>query len=33
LAGEEHVDLQARLYPLGTARALAHILGHIRREE
>jgi len=29
VAGEEHVDLQVRLYPLGTARALAHILAHI----
>jgi 8-oxo-dGTP pyrophosphatase MutT (NUDIX family) len=33
VAGEEHVDLQVRLYPLGTARALAHVLRHIRREE
>jgi len=33
VAGKEHVDLQVRLYPLGTARALAHVLGHIRREE
>lgn len=30
VAGEERVDSQARLYPLGTARALAHILRHIR---
>jgi 8-oxo-dGTP pyrophosphatase MutT (NUDIX family) len=33
VAGEGPVDLQVRLYPLGTARALAHILRHIRREE
>ncbi len=33
VAGEGHVDLQVQLYPLGTARALAHILRHIRREE
>jgi len=33
VAGEEHVDLQVRLYPLGTARALAHVLRHIRLEE
>lgn len=33
VAGEEHVDLQVRLYPLGTARALAHVLSHIRCEE
>jgi 8-oxo-dGTP pyrophosphatase MutT (NUDIX family) len=32
VAGEERVDLQVRLYPLGTARALAHILCHIRLE-
>lgn len=30
VAGEERVDSQVRLYPLGTARALAHILRHIR---
>lgn len=30
VAGEEHVDLQVRLYPLGTARALARVLCHIR---
>jgi 8-oxo-dGTP pyrophosphatase MutT (NUDIX family) len=28
LAGEEQVDLDVRLYPLGTARALAHIFRH-----
>ncbi len=33
VAGEEGVDLQVRLYPLGTARALAHVLAHIRRAE
>jgi 8-oxo-dGTP pyrophosphatase MutT (NUDIX family) len=33
VAGEEHVDFQVRLYPLGTARALAHVLRHIRLEE
>lgn len=32
LAGQERVDLQIRLYPLGTARALAHILRHIEPE-
>jgi len=26
VAGGEHIDLQVRLYPLGTARALAHVL-------
>lgn len=31
VAGAERVDLQVRLYPLGTARALAHVLRHIRR--
>jgi 8-oxo-dGTP pyrophosphatase MutT (NUDIX family) len=30
VAGQERVDLQTRLYPLGTARALAHILCHIQ---
>ena len=29
LAGIQSVDLQVRLYPLGTAEALAHILRHI----
>jgi 8-oxo-dGTP pyrophosphatase MutT (NUDIX family) len=33
VAGGEQVDLQVRLYPLGTARALAYILRHIGREE
>jgi 8-oxo-dGTP pyrophosphatase MutT (NUDIX family) len=33
VTGEEYLDLQVRLYPLGTARALAHVLGHVRREE
>ena len=33
VAGEEYADLQLRLYPLGTARALAHILGEIKLEE
>jgi 8-oxo-dGTP pyrophosphatase MutT (NUDIX family) len=33
VAGEGSVDLRVRLDPLGTARALAHVLGHIRREE
>jgi len=32
VAGEEHVDTQVRLYPLGTARALAFILRGIRLE-
>jgi 8-oxo-dGTP pyrophosphatase MutT (NUDIX family) len=32
VAEEERVDSQVRLYPLGTARALAHILCHIRLE-
>lgn len=30
VAGEGRVDSQVRLYPLGTARALAHILCHIQ---
>ena len=29
-AGRERIDRQVRLYPLGTARALAHVLCHIR---
>jgi hypothetical protein len=33
VVGEEHVDLQVRLYPLGTARALARVLCHIRLDE
>jgi 8-oxo-dGTP pyrophosphatase MutT (NUDIX family) len=33
VAGAEYVDLQIRLYPLGTARALAHVLRHLRFEE
>ncbi len=33
VAGEKQVDVQVRLYPLGTARSLAHILCHIKREE
>jgi 8-oxo-dGTP pyrophosphatase MutT (NUDIX family) len=32
VVGEEHVDLQVRLYPLGTASALAHILRELRLE-
>lgn len=31
IAGGEDVDMQVRLYPLGTARALAHVLRHIGR--
>ena len=31
LAGGEQVDRQVRLYPLGTAAALAHILGQINK--
>jgi 8-oxo-dGTP pyrophosphatase MutT (NUDIX family) len=33
VVGEEHIDLRVRLYPLGTASAIAHILRHIRLEE
>jgi 8-oxo-dGTP pyrophosphatase MutT (NUDIX family) len=33
VAGKEHADLHVRLYPLGTARALAHVLHHLRLEE
>jgi len=32
IAGGERVDSQVRLYPLGTARALAHVLRHIGPE-
>jgi 8-oxo-dGTP pyrophosphatase MutT (NUDIX family) len=32
VAGRECVDLQVRLYPLGTARALAHVLCYASRE-
>jgi 8-oxo-dGTP pyrophosphatase MutT (NUDIX family) len=32
VAGEEWIDPQTRLYPLGTARALAHVLSHIMAE-
>jgi hypothetical protein len=31
VAGGERIDHQVRLYPLGTAKALAHLLRHIRR--
>jgi len=31
LAGEERVDRQVRLYPLGTAAALAHVLSQINK--
>ena len=30
VAGEEHVELGVRLYPIGTANALARILPHLR---
>jgi hypothetical protein len=30
VAGEERIDPRVRIYPLGTARALAHVLCHIR---
>jgi 8-oxo-dGTP pyrophosphatase MutT (NUDIX family) len=30
IAGGEHLDRRLRLYPLGTARALAHILGRVK---
>jgi hypothetical protein len=36
IAGQERIDSQVRLYPLGTARALAHLLrliGKARIEE
>ena len=33
MAVEEHVDLQVRLFPLGPARAQAHVLRHIKLEE
>jgi 8-oxo-dGTP pyrophosphatase MutT (NUDIX family) len=33
VAGQKHVGLQVRLYPLGTARALAHLFRHIRAAE
>jgi hypothetical protein len=29
IAGETSIDRQVRLYPLGTARALAHLLGQV----
>ena len=29
IAGEKSVDRQVRLYPLGTARALAHLLRQV----
>lgn len=33
IAGKERIDSQVRLYPLGTAMALAYLLGHVGKAQ